>query len=243
MAYRFARSGTTYGEPQSLAATLKEVSAKASQWGGAYRIKPPREEWSRELGRPLLLTKLASQLRKAAWGATFKIEMGTRRAVTATFLVRKVAPIPTPAPTEPLTMYTGAVVDLSRGNERIALAAQYAKDHCPRVQCSGWVYTRYVAGTTTWSQHSNFPTGGNAVDLTCYIEDDHTKGIDMDATQDVCDTLVAAARSGFLELDRVIFKAASYRYPGFAATPYSGVYHTHVHAEARPYQSATPVDA
>jgi hypothetical protein len=134
-------------------------------------------------------------------------------------------------------------VDLSEFNDRVAKAAEYAKQKCPRVRCSGAVYTRNVSGTSIWSQHSKFSTGGNAVDLTIYNGDDPNKGSDMDATQDVCDTLVSAARAGHLALDQIIFRNQQYRYPGFAATDYAGIFHTHVHASGLPYQSGTPVDA
>ena len=240
MPYLFARNGSEYTGPHSFARTVSLVNEKAAQWGGRYRVKPSvREDWSKEVGRPEMTLRVTRAMKKAAWGGLVKVEMGCGNPTTAVFLIKKVMP---EAP-DPLRMYTGTIVDLSRGNERIAKAAQYAKDHRPRVLCSGWVYTRYVAGTTVWSQHSNFPTGGNAVDLTVYVDDEPSRGTDMDATQDVCDTLVAAARAGHLELDRVIFRDQQYRYPGFAATDYSGVYHTHVHAEARPVQTAHPVDA
>lgn len=242
MSYLFARNGNEYAGPYSFLEIMSLVNQKAAQWGGGYRVKPSRqEEWGAETGRPSMMRKVQRSMRKSAWGGLVKVEMGTHKAASAVFLIKKQAPkaiVP-----DPLRMYTGAIVDLTRGNERIASAANYAKRKCPRVQCSGWVYTRTVAGSSVWSQHSNWPEGGNAIDLTCYIEDSHTKGIDMVGTQDVCDALVAAGRAGALELWRVIFKDKQYRYPNFAPESYTGTYHTHVHAEARPLQTGTPVDA
>ena len=243
MSYLFARNGFPYPEePSSLLTTLSFVNRKADTWGARYRVKPSRTEpWSDEMGRPAMILAVTRAMRRAAWGGLVKIEMGVGKPRSAVFLIKKTASPVEPA--EPLRMYTGAIVDLTRGNERIAKAATHAKTKCPRVQCSGWVYTRYVAGTTTYSQHSNFPDGGNAVDLTVYINDKHTDGIDMDATVEVADVLVAAASAGYLELNRVIVKHTQWVYPSWEAKTYSGAYHTHVHAEARPLQTAKPVDA
>jgi len=244
MPYRFARNGTAYGDPKGFAATMSLVEQKAAQWGGRYRVKPSRrDDWSEPMGRPAMTMKVGRAMRRSAWGGLIKVSMGTNRpGGPAIFLIQKVQKEAPPAP-EPLRMYTGAIVDLTKGNPRIAKAAQYAKDHCRRVQCSGWVYTRYVSGTTTWSQHSRFAEGGNAVDLTVYHNDDYHDGIDMDATQDVADVLVAAARAGALQLRRVIFRDAQWNAPSWQAISYGGTYHTHVHAEAAPLQTGTPVDA
>lgn len=243
MPYLFARNGVKYpDEASGFLTTLSKVGQKADRWGGKYRVKPSKvEPWGEPTGRVLMRLAVARAMRKAAWGGLIKVEMGIGKPTSAVFLIKKKPPaISEP---EPLRMYTGAVVDLARGNGRIASAATYIKGKCPRVQCSGWVYTRPVAGTSVWSQHSRWATGGNAIDLTVYNDDDSGKGTDMAGTQDVCDVLVAAARAGALELERVIFKDKQYRYPSFEPVPYTGKYHYHVHAEGRPIQTGRPVDA
>lgn len=239
MPYLFARNGKEYDGPYSILEVGSLVNQRAAQWGGKYRVKPSKvEPWGEPTGRPAMLYDVQRAMRRAAWGGLIKVEMGTRQPTSAVFLIKKILP-----EQEPLKMYTGAVVDLTRGNERIAKAATYIKRKCPRVQCSGWVYTRYVSGTSIWSQHSNWATGGNAIDLTVYKEDSSAKGTDMAGTADVADVLVAAARAGRLDLARVIFADKQWRYPDFAEQPYTGNYHYHVHAEGRPTQTGTPVDS
>jgi len=240
MPYLFARNGSEYTGPHSFARTVSLVNQKAAQWGGRYRVKPSiREDWTKEVGRPEMTLRVTRAMKKAAWGGLVKVEMGCGKPTTAVFLVKKVMP----TEPEPLKMYTGVPVDMSKGNPRIQAVGNYAKRKVPRVMCSGYAFTRYVAGTTTWSQHSNFPTGCNAIDLTVYRNDDPNAGADMAATCDVADAIVAAARAGALEVDLVIVEDRQYRYPGFTASPYPGQFHTHVHCQARPVQGGTPVDA
>lgn len=241
MPYIVVRDGDA-AAPVGLWRVIGQVGVWGKRGGPKHRYRQRDNQWSERITLPHLLAKLTLRLPLAKVGDIVGIIHATDVGKPIGYSIRKSKRRPRH---RDLIHYTGSVVDLSDGNPRIAEVGQWAADNYVRVRCAGYAYTRKVSGSTAWSQHSRFPTGTNAIDLTFYRGDESSGPVDVPALDLFVQALVREARIGSLELRRIIYQDRDYRLDhGWAPIPYTGVYHgSHTHAEAEPFQTATPVDA
>jgi hypothetical protein len=239
--YRLRRNDNAYREPATLRATLDTVRGILKRQGGPYVLSRNGVNGNPRESRTLLLARLAALLPLADPEAVFRIFTKGGEGTKITIRKEKEQARPQPAV---LYSYTGAVVQLDDGNPRIAEYGQWCATFS-RARSAGYVYTRKVAGTNTWSQHSRFATGGNALDIAFYKNDKPRDGIDSFALGHFADELLRECKAGRFKLRRFIYQDRDYRRDhDWKPIHYGGVYHSsHVHAEAEPMQTGTPVDA
>jgi hypothetical protein len=156
------------------------------------------------------------------------------------YAVRDVTPPPPKPVGPPEKDPTFPGYDIKTVNPRVQKILRVAAGFDDAVRTNGLAYTRYILGTTTYSQHSRWRNDdclGNAADLIFPLP--APVGVDMARLDDLRVYLIEQAKKGYIELGYMVFKDRDYAPPNFIPQYYGGQYHTHLHIEALPSQSGS----
>jgi hypothetical protein len=218
-AYVVVRPGGSITAPSGLRLAMLRVRRLGRRLGPRWRIRPAHGEptpWNDDLRR--VLATLRDALEDARDRRPWVLE-GEHDAAVVRVRVVELAP----------------PVKATEGNARIDAIYTWVVGRFPgRIRSAGICVRKYIAGTSSWSQHSPWPPpdpGANAWDwfAPSFPELVHQ-----------AQELVEAAKRGEVPVGRVIVGDRTWT-PSEGWADYGGQYHYHVHAEGLPKRGPVPL--
>lgn len=244
MPYKHGRDGDGLGKRVNIFAVIHWEREIAARDGGKFRWKDEGDTWSKPFGLPRLIARTLYRLPKAEEGTFHRFRSDVPSADHEPYVIKKVKPNPTGPPVA-VPNFPG--YDISHVNTRLQRILMVAAGFDPALRCNGLDFTRVVANTSIYSQHSKwrYPNPatdesclGNAADLVFPLPP--PTGVDMERLRTLKDYLITQGRADTIDLRRVVFEDKSYDdVNDYNPVPYTGIYHYHDHVEAQPQQTGS----